>query len=219
MWNPCQFESKVQEALKRQQSEPINSETSPSDELLFPPSFQAWKRRQLDISVESEVCRLRGSKHPCLTHVTHTGQGMFTKLKLKDGHLMQEKMWIHRTLEWFTSDSPDLISHRPPSQLMSYRPPHLDRPLSQLMSYRPPHPQQGGSHSTTSRSYSTQIRDSTSQSICTIHRRMELKRIAAISQPSEDIIEQPKPAKTSMFIVACPTDSTEVMACCPLFLP
>ena len=158
------------------------------------------------------------SKPSQLTHVTHTGQGIFTKLWLRDGFLTTENMQIQRTLEQYTVESATL-QHRW-SHLPRRKQPQLDQQLSRLMSYRPTIPQLCSS----SRSYSIQITDPAQHSISTIHRRMELRRLTTTNQISAGNSQLNSPSETnsttaSVSIVASLTDSSQVMACCSLFLP
>ena len=91
-----------------------------SDNLPLSPTIRAWNSKQLDISFttpdvmqklpETTQEKTRPSQ---LIHVTHTGQGIFTKLRLRDGCLTTENMQIQRTLEQYTT-KPANLPHRPP---------------------------------------------------------------------------------------------------------
>ena len=132
--------------------------------------------------------------------------------------LTTENMQIQRTLGQYTVESATL-QHRW-SHLPRRKQPQLDQQLSRLMSYKPTIPQLCSS----SQTYSTRITDPAWHSISTIHRRMELRRLMTTNQISAGNSQLNSPSETnstttSVSIVASPTDSAQVMACCPLFLP
>ena len=221
MWNDRQFEQQVQERL--QQTDGVDTKI---DELPFPPSFDAWKRRQLDISVNSEVRRRRERDKLLRKAMTEPDKSLFTKLKLKDGNLTKEYMQLQctlasaiiKTLPKTTSGAIETSYVQSPSPQQDVLPTLVSvptKPVSQLMSYRPPlFPQV---QVLGSRSYSTRTPHLTTPSIQTVRHTLDIHKISTLSR--QDKLQVSQNENMTVSIVATPSDSAEVMARCPLFLP
>ena len=69
--------------------------------------------------------------------------------------------------------------------------------------------------SSNSRSYCTKLKSTPDTNIRTIHRTISLKKM----KTGEDQIEESKESTATVSMIACPTDSANVIAHCPLFLP